>query len=299
MAADGSAMRITVVVASKGRPAELADTAEVMARQTRPPHRLIYSVTGPEDLPDIDLEQYGVEVLTGPPGSSAQRNTALEACLADSDVIAFFDDDYVPEARALEEIARAFGENAELSGLNGVLLADGIHGTSFSYCEAMEIVREFETGGAPKRALRRSAKALMGCHMVFRASAIEALRFDEALPAYGWQEDIDFSGQVRLAGGRLFFSTVFAGVHRGSRHGRSPGLRLGYSQIANPVYLARKGTMEWAMARRLIVRNVLANHLRAIRPEPGIDRLGRMKGNWRGVADWIAGSVHPMKITKK
>ncbi|AZO77314.1 hypothetical protein B5U98_17255 [Bosea sp. Tri-39] len=46
-------------------------------------------------------------------------------------------------------------------------------------------------------------------------------------------------------------STALRGVHRAVKRGRTSGLRVGYSQIANTVYLARKGTMRRLRALRL------------------------------------------------
>ena len=44
------------------------------------------------------------------------------------------------------------------------------------------------------------------------------------------------------------------------------------------------------------LRNMAANHARALRPEPWIDRAGRMRGNWRGLGDILAGRADPERI---
>ena len=84
--------------------------------------------------------------------------------------------------------------------------------------------------------------------MSIRTSAIGALRFDERLPLYGWQEDIDFTSQLR-ASGRVVGLNTLNGVHLATKSGRISGMKFGYSQIANPVYLVRKGTMPAAIRR--------------------------------------------------
>ena len=67
------------------------------------------------------------------------------------------------------------------------------------------------------------------------------LTFDEQLPLYGWLEDVDFSR--RVAGyGRVVKVSAARGVHLGVKAARQRGVQLGYSQVANPVYLMRKGT---------------------------------------------------------
>ena len=85
-------------------------------------------------------------------------------------------------------------------------------------------------------------------------------------------------------------------MHRGVSRGRSSGTRTGYSQIANPHYLFRKGTLPGRFALRLVAKNCLANHLRAFRPEPWIDRAGRVRGNWLAFRDLLRGRLDPRRI---
>jgi hypothetical protein len=115
------------------------------------------------------------------------------------------------------------------------------------------------------------------------------------LPLYAWQEDVDFAARVRHRG-RLVVTDAFYGVHQGVKGGRLAGVRLGYSQIVNPIYLIRKGTLSRAAGVKLIARNFLMNHTKAFYPEPWIDRGGRCKGNWLGIIDVIRRRDHPKRI---
>jgi hypothetical protein len=132
--------------------------------------------------------------------------------------------------------------------------------------------------------------------MAFRSSAIGSHRFDEALPLYGWQEDIDFAASVSRHGGRLVKTDAFVGVHRGVRSGRTSGKRFGYSQMVNPVYLCRKRTMKRSYAARIMTQNFLANVRGLVRPEPWIDRRGRLFGNLLGLADLVQLRIDPMRV---
>jgi hypothetical protein len=85
-------------------------------------------------------------------------------------------------------------------------------------------------------------------------------------------------------------------VHRGVKSARLSGVNFGYSQIANPLYLAKKGTMPAGMAYKLLTKNVIANHVRCLRPEPWVDRAGRVRGNWRGLRHLISGRLSPGRI---
>ena len=87
-------------------------------------------------------------------------------------------------------------------------------------------------------------------------------------------------------------------MHCGVKSARSPGVRLGYSQIANPLYLVRKGSMRRSKAYTLMSRNLLANHVLTFRPEPWVDRWGRVKGNWLAFGHLVSGKLSPEYITR-
>lgn len=289
------ALRVAVVIASVGRAQELEQWTERLQAQSHKPHRMVYSVVRDTDLPTPDRLYPGAEIVMGSAGLPVQRNRGLEHVLDDCDLVAFFDDDYLPARSCLARAAELFAENPEVAGANGLLLADGIHGPGIDYASALATVDFYDKTPVPPIRIEHDLEGLYGCNMVYRASAIGAVRFDERLPLYAWQEDIDFATQIS-AFGRIVKSNAFAGVHQGAKGGRGSGLRLGYSQIANPLYLWRKGTMSRGFALRLMAGNVISNHVRVMRPEPWVDRLGRLRGNWLGFADALRGRLDPERI---
>ena len=109
----------------------------------------------------------------------------------------------------------------------------------------------------------------VGCNMAYRYSAIRDIVFDESMPAYAWHEDSDFRGQVERRGLFVRAENLW-GVHLGHKQGRSSGLALGYSQIANAVYLARKGTVPAGFLAEIATKNVIVNALRASRDPVGV-----------------------------
>jgi len=290
-------MKIGVGIATVGRAEEVGQLLAALRGQTRQPHRIVVSATREEDL-GAARTAAGVEVVLGAAGLCKQRNRILESLLTDSDVVAFFDDDYLPSRFGVEGIAATFGEYPSVVGVTGHLLADGIHNCGVSLAEAEALLSAHDEKDRPAGiVVEERTRGLYGCNMAYRTSAIGSLRFDEQLPLYGWQEDIDFSANLkRTTGGRLVRSHALVGVHRGVKHGRSPGVKLGYSQIANPVYLVRKGTMTLNDAARLAVKNVVANHLNLLKPEPWIDRRGRAMGNWLALADLARARLEPGRI---
>ena len=229
-------------------------------------------------------------LISDRPGLCRQRNAALSALKAAGaeGIIAFWDDDFRPARDWARRAIAVFEESDDVVGLTGRLLADGVRRGGLSEAEAEAIL----SGHAPPSAAwasgpcPRDVTSAYGCNMAFRLSAALRCRFDERLPLYGWQEDRDFTGQV-LSYGRVIYAPEPRGVHLGTSGGRTSGTRMGYSQVANPLYLQRKGTMEAAFVRRFLWRALAANVVRSVLPKPGIDHRGRLRGNllaWRDVA---------------
>lgn len=286
-------MRLGLVICSAGRPGALATLFPILTAQSRPADLLVLSVTRRADLPG-GAPPHGAILCTGPPGLAAQRNRALDALRGKVDIVVFFDDDFLPAQDALEGVRRGFAAFPEAAGLTGRLVADGIGGGGIDPADAAALLaRDARPRGRP-RALARRLVGLYGCNMAFRMAAVGATRFDELLPLYGWQEDVDFAARVP---GEKLATDAFSGVHLGLRSGREThGLALGYSQLANPVYLWRKGSLPAGFALRLGMRTFLANHLRTLRPEPWIDRAARARGNRRALADLCRGQAAPGRI---
>ncbi len=282
-------MNVAVIVASVSRGEEIGQLLAQLARQTLLPVKIILSVERQEDLPAV-LDPL-VQIVMGRKGLTAQRNRGLDALQGAADVVVFYDDDFLPTPTALEGMARLFAKYPDIAGATGMVLRDGVKQGGIPYDAALAVVNGQRGPGGAVYSVT-PVDELYGCNMAFRTSALQGLRFDEKLPLYAWQEDVDFAGQL-LRKGRVVKTNAFAGVHRGVSKGRSPGLALGFSQMVNPAYLVRKGTMRPKKAALLMTRNLLANHVRALKPEPFIDRFGRARGNWLGLWYILSGKSDP------
>jgi GT2 family glycosyltransferase len=207
----------------------------------------------------------------------------------------FFDDDFVPCEDYLASFERIMVVNPDVVLTTGRVLKDGILGPGLAIEVADDILAAAASEPAPE--ILETAYNGYGCNMGVRLRPVRehGIGFDERLALYGWLEDVDFSRHLARFG-RVVSAPATRGVHLGVKLGRQPGLRLGYSQIANPVYLIRKGTMSPRRALRLMVRNLLANACRVWRPEPWVDRSGRLHGNLKAVFDLALGRLDPARV---
>ncbi len=270
----------------------LAETLAELRHQTRAPDRVVVCGGGDADL--SGLEAADAELMTAPLGTSLQRNAVL-AALANCDLVAFLDDDFLPAPGFLAAMEAAFLADPALVAATGHVIADGIKGPGLSVAEGRALLRA-DPGAAPG-AQAVPAYNAYGCNMVLRLAPIRAheLEFDPDLPLYGWYEDIDLCRRLAPYG-RILTLPGARGVHLGVKSGRTSGLRLGYSQIANPVYLARKGSYEWRRALWSMARHLAINAVRAFRPEPWVDRRGRLRGNLLALSDLARGRCDPRRI---
>ncbi|MEM6945875.1 MAG: glycosyltransferase family 2 protein [Pseudomonadota bacterium] len=289
-----------VGIATTGRAETLTRVIRHMDALEPPPQRIMLSVIRPLDLEGVATERVPLEVIvTERPGASGQRNDILERA-PEGSVIVFFDDDFVPAESYLGAVGTLMATRPDVVMVTGTVLADGILGPGLAIEDADAILRE-------DRADAQSASEIdpipvhngYGCNMAVRrdAAAGAGIRFDERLPLYSWLEDVDFSRRLALHGS-ILRSAEARGVHLGVKSGRTPGLRLGYSQVINPLYLWRKGTFAGWRALRQVGRNIAANAWRSARPEPWVDRLGRLRGNLLGLAHALTGRLDPEHAAK-
>lgn len=284
------AVTLNVVVATLGRPEIVARLVDALAAQTRPADRVYVVGASEADIAAI-APAPALVPMVGRRGSCAQRNDALDAGAAQADVIVFLDDDFAPSRFWFERVEALFARRPDIAGVSGVVLHDGARTAGIAPDDAWAVVAARDAVGGDDERVDTGAEPY-GCNMAVRGAAARAIRFDERLPAYGWLEDRDYAARV-CRGAKFGYAHALWGVHMGSKSGRTSGVRLGYSQIANSAYLVEKGTATRDFALNLATRNILANLAKSIKPEPWIDRRGRLRGNLIALADLARGQARP------
>lgn len=290
--------RVIVAIPTLGRSAILAPVVRHLATQTRLPDLVMIVGTDPSDFGDLDQSDvpFELQILTVERGLCRQRNSVLVA-LDPDDVLLFLDDDFLLAPDHLAQFEALYANHPEVVMSTGSVMADGILGPGFSFDEGLAAL---EAGlKAPNGGQIHDTRNAYGCNMGIRISVVSEnhLRFDESLPAYAWFEDVDFSIRAGRHG-RIVQADALRGVHLGTKTHRSPGKKLGYSQVANLVYLMRKGILPARDGLTQILRNFAANSARSIRPVPYADHRGRLHGNLVALADLLRGQVDPQRINR-
>lgn len=291
-------LQIVVGITTMGRRETLSDTLRQLARQSRAPELLIVCPARPEDCDEHALRAlpFPTEVVRAPVGLTQQRNAILAAC-GQADLLVFFDDDFYPHPDFLREAEALFLRWPDVVGATGHLLADGILSRGIPHDEALALLSR-PRGQADKRT-EYPVYNLYGCNMVMRLQPIRAanLTFDPRLPMYGWLEDVDFTRRLATYGALVKYDRM-CGVHLAEKRGRTSGVRFGYSQVANPLYLMRKGSMAPQRALAMTARNLARNVQRFAFPEAWVDRRGRARGNLLAIFDLLRGNLNPERINE-
>lgn len=287
-------MRIHIAIATTGRPTILQQVVKRLTKQTRPANGILVVGATDADVAGLKALDHGIEVMITDKGLSRQRNAALDRLESKSDVVVFFDDDFVPAHDYLHSLEKLLRARPQVVGATGRLIADGAHSQPLTFEDAE---RRLDQLAERPRPFHREVASLYGCNMAFRVDVARGMRFDENLPFYSWWEDVDFTRQLTRFGS-LRCTSQLTGVHLGARSGKTSGKRLGYSQVANIVYLRRKGTVPAFVGEQQMLRNVVANAVKSVWPEHDIDRRGRLVGNFLAFADLARGRIDPHRIEK-
>lgn len=123
----GSPPRIAVVLCTRDRPDHLARCLEQLGRQDYPNYEIIVVDNAPTDpgavpaaLDSLDVAVPVVYVRESRPGLSWARNAGWRS--SDADIVAFIDDDEVPDKYWLAELTRGFAARPQVGCVSGAVV---------------------------------------------------------------------------------------------------------------------------------------------------------------------------------
>lgn len=205
--AGSPATRFSVIVCSRNGASTLRACLEALGRQTYPHHEVLLIDDGStDDTPEIARSFAFVRYhRQNHGGLSAARNYGMK--LAAGELLAYTDDDCIPDEDWLEHLSSAF-DAPEWVAAGGPNIPPPPRNETEACVAAAP--------GAPSHVLINDEEAehLPGCNLVIRKDALMAIGgFREEFTTAG--DDVDICWRLRNAGGKLrFVPAAFVWHHR-------------------------------------------------------------------------------------
>jgi glycosyltransferase involved in cell wall biosynthesis len=196
------ALKISVIIPTKNRAADLKATLDDLVAQTRRPDEIV--IVDQSAVPSFDPAGFPIPVnyLHAPElsGAAVARNDAMDR--ATGDIWVFLDDDVILEAEYIEQIASAY--NPEIVGVSGIITNYSVPPLVRRMFEKTFVKGAFHDDRQPiywrandLRSHPPQRVRQFGCGvMSFRANVIRELRFDPMLTGGSLAEDIDFCARL-------------------------------------------------------------------------------------------------------
>jgi GT2 family glycosyltransferase len=282
-------MSHVVIIASTRRPEVLAETIDSVLAGTVQPVLVILATPDEADVSPRTLELPVVHHVRARRGLCHQLNDAVAALPAQTSMVTIFDDD-VEVAPDYLERARAFlAEHPEVCVFDGQVVRDG----QVTRQEAKDLLRQ----PTPDDRSFHPTVHIYGCNFTSRVETLRSHAFDERLPLYAWQFELDYGIRCQSDGK--------VGTYRGCRFvhlmvtsGRISGTRFGFSQVMNPYYLFRKREIPLRkLVRHFWLNSLASNAFNGTRRGMLYDYRGRLKGNLLAFVSIVRGRVEPERIT--
>lgn len=256
-------MRLSLAIATKGRPDDLRETLASLGDCEPLPGEVVV-VDGDEqrsaepvvaDFAQAMDDRLPVRYEHSPPGLTRQRNAALD--LVGGDVVVFVDDDVRFRPDIFERLARVYEDTAVVGATGRVLEPQGRRFGNSRSAVRQALFRGGEEGsmtrfGYPRRlqdtTRPRDVEFMQGCLMSARVPLARELRFDERLPGYGLAEDEDFSYRLSRRG-RIRFAPDVEVDHKNTGGSGSATRSFNRTVVVNRAYLFRKNFERTPLAR--------------------------------------------------
>ena len=290
---------VSVLIATYGRASVLHDTIASLQRQSLKPAEVVVVASDRRHVLDATTRLAGVTLVLSETGLCVQRNAAIRAVRAGCSLMVFLDDDVELHPSYLEKMHRLFQSDRDLVLATGLVLADGAKTSGIVRPDAERIIRD--AGGEPHDPAADDVSptwTTYGCNMAVRPSVTKHVQFDERLPLYAWLEDLDFAASCSRFGKVVRYGCAQI-VHLGTKSGRVSERRVGFSQIMNSYYIARKSNLTY---RKMLVsywgKPFLSNLTMSLLPQRHMDRRERLIGNLKALVLVLQGRCAPEDVLR-
>ena len=258
-------LKISVIVATKDRKADLLKFIESLNRQTVFPDEFL--IVDASDNPFVDeikkvvIDKYQFKYIKAEPGLTKQRNVGIKKSMGE--ILCFFDDDIVLEPDYLKVLKESFEKHPEIGGFSGKTI-DVNPNKNWRYY-LMQIfyflffLSYFDNKGRIRKSFFNNNYHLgkketyieftSGCCMAFTKKALQTVgRFDENLSTYCYMEDVDISYRVSRKY-KILYNPQARCLHNHSKTNRLKHYKQGKMLIINQHSLHKKNIPQTAINR--------------------------------------------------
>jgi GT2 family glycosyltransferase len=316
-------LTVTAAICTYHRPDDLVKAMQSIKDQTQPPEEVIIVDNGCQD--DIKAlvksvmpsARYVAERL---PGLDFARNRAV--CEANSEILAFLDDDAIADPDWIFSIRNAFRTNS-VTALTGLILPlelktkaqqlfekNGGFGRGFK----KRIVPKISGNGAPHvfSALVNTFSIGSGCNMAFKASVLKQLNgFDVALDAGAVLPgggDLDMFYRTMRRGYRVIYEPKAIVLHRHRRTMQTLKRQLSGHQRSVIAFLTKALFLESSEGRAAVlaflgwrlIKPIVRIMKRSIGRDvlPAVILIDMLKSSWLGLGSYYASRNRMQRIKK-
>lgn len=294
--------KISIVIATKDRPEELARLLTNLSCISSPPDEIVV-VDGGENSVKSVLEQYSClhfcYRIERPPSASRQRNVGIRSVDPDSKFIGFFDDDIILDNDAMLNMRKYWKNAAKKIGGAAFNLMNhpdqfasklkrlpiieqlGLYGRDIGkvlpsgfHTRIGQVVNDTEVQWLPSGAV------------IFRREIFEAISFDEWFKGYSYLEDLDFSYRANKIC-KLIIVSDAKYFHFPGYSGRGNGMEFGKREIFNRLYFVKKNReLSLVKCYQALFLRVLINLFQSVKMRR-IELFERVWGNLLGIVGSI------------
>jgi GT2 family glycosyltransferase len=207
---------VSVMIATKNRPSDLAAAVESVLGQSILPNQLIIVDQSQSDESQVRVEKLFAGAASPVrekvrhcyvrdatiSGGAVARNRGME--MAQGDISLFLDDDVVLEANFLEELLSVYQRNPRVTGVSGIITDNERPPWAYQLWATVFVRDPFHDERQPiyweadqlRNAEPIVVRKLGAGLMSFRVEAIRGHRFDEHLTGVSDGEDVDFCARL-------------------------------------------------------------------------------------------------------
>ena len=302
--------KLAIIIPTIGRYAELRRMLASLARQTRLPEQVLIVGEGDRNA-EIALEfpKLHAEFISLPGSSICDaRNRGTQAARADTDLIAFMDDDIVLEPRVIEALMDYWNNAPEDLGGTGCNLVNypRLHAWGL---KSLRLTSRLALYDSRKGVVLRSGVHTMmpairettyvqwlpTYAVVYSRKVLAEFRFDEWFESYSYLEDLDFSYRI----GKKYKLAVVADArfcHYPSEVGRPSAYLFGKKEVLNRLYFVSKH-LELSpplCCLALCIRALMSVFLGITRFD--VDYFKRLAGNLEGLLSVLNGKSKAARL---